>query len=91
MQTPVRRVTSRQKRKKPQKRGVFVSRRSPSTTTGRSWFSTHAAETRRDVGLAYHYDDAEVTLNVNLGGAFEGGELLFGGSGGGRESGGRAA
>jgi len=34
-----------------------------------------------NVDLAYHYDDAEVTLNVNLGGAFEGGELLFGGSG----------
>ena len=40
-----------------------------------------AAETHRDADLAYHYDDAEVTLNVNLGGAFEGGELLFGGSG----------
>jgi hypothetical protein len=29
--------------------------------------------------LAYHWDDSEITLNVNLGGAFEGGDLLFGG------------
>ena len=33
----------------------------------------------KDVDLAYHFDDAEMTLNVNLGGHFEGGELLFGG------------
>ncbi len=32
----------------------------------------------RDVDLARHWDDAEVTINVNLGGAFEGGELVFG-------------
>ena len=33
----------------------------------------------KDVDLAYHRDDSEITLNVNLGGAFEGGDLLFGG------------
>lgn len=32
----------------------------------------------KDRELAYHYDDAEVTLNVCIGGNFEGGELLFG-------------
>ncbi|XP_078490040.1 2-oxoglutarate and iron-dependent oxygenase domain-containing protein 2-like isoform X2 [Ciona intestinalis] len=32
-----------------------------------------------DLGLAYHYDNAEVTLNVCLGKQFEGGELYFGG------------
>jgi len=31
-----------------------------------------------DVQLEYHYDDAEVTLNVNLGVEFEGGQVLFG-------------
>eukprot|EP00894_Picocystis_sp_ML_P004993 jgi/Pico_ML_1/55510/g1185.t1 len=32
----------------------------------------------KDRELAYHYDDAEVTLNVCIGGNFDGGELLFG-------------
>lgn len=32
----------------------------------------------KDTDLAYHFDDAELTLNVNLGGHFEGGELCFG-------------
>lgn len=32
-----------------------------------------------DEGLALHYDNAEVTLNVNIGREFEGGELMFGG------------
>ena len=31
-----------------------------------------------DVDLAYHYDNAEVTLNVCLGKRFTGGELSFG-------------
>ena len=30
-----------------------------------------------DVQLAAHYDNSEVTLNVNLGVGFEGGELVF--------------
>ena len=35
---------------------------------------------RADDSLSYHFDDAEATLNVNLGEAgYEGGELLFGG------------
>lgn len=31
-----------------------------------------------DVELSYHYDNAEVTLNVCLGAEFEGGDLYFG-------------
>ncbi|XP_068750350.1 2-oxoglutarate and iron-dependent oxygenase domain-containing protein 2-like [Montipora capricornis] len=31
-----------------------------------------------DLDLSYHYDNAEVTLNVSLGKAFTGGELFFG-------------
>ena len=31
-----------------------------------------------DVDLSYHYDNAEVTLNVCLGKDFSGGELYFG-------------
>ena len=31
-----------------------------------------------DVELSYHYDNAEVTLNVCLGKQFKGGELYFG-------------
>ena len=31
-----------------------------------------------DVGLSYHYDNAEVTLNVCLGKEFKGGDLYFG-------------
>lgn len=33
----------------------------------------------KDVDLSYHYDDAEVTLNVSLGKNYEGGELFIGG------------
>lgn len=40
---------------------------------------TVSYEVGKSVDLAYHYDDSEVTLNINLGGEFEGGELLFGG------------
>lgn len=36
-------------------------------------------EVGEEVDLAYHHDDSEITLNVCLGGDFEGGELLFGG------------
>lgn len=32
-----------------------------------------------DVDLSYHYDNAEVTLNVSLGSEFTGGALYFGG------------
>ena len=39
---------------------------------------TVSYEVGKTEDLAYHYDDAEITLNVNLGGDFEGGELLFG-------------
>ena len=31
-----------------------------------------------DLDLSYHYDNAEVTLNVSLGKEFTGGELYFG-------------
>ena len=31
-----------------------------------------------DLDLSYHYDNAEVTLNVSLGKEFTGGELFFG-------------
>ena len=31
-----------------------------------------------DLDLSYHYDNAEVTLNVSLGKEFVGGELFFG-------------
>ena len=60
------------------------ARRSPgagSIDHHRSFLVRYDAATDRELDLAYHYDDAEITLNVNLGGAFEGGELLFGGSG----------
>ena len=60
------------------------ARRSPGATTidhHRSFLVRYDAATDRELDLAYHYDDAEITLNVNLGGLFEGGELLFGGSG----------
>ena len=68
--------------KKRNHAGAFSSPGASSIDHHRSFLVQYdAAETRRDVDLAYHYDDAEVTLNVNLGGAFEGGELLFGGSG----------
>ena len=40
---------------------------------------TVSYEVGKEVDLAYHHDDSEVTLNVCLGGDFEGGELLFGG------------
>lgn len=33
----------------------------------------------KDVDLSYHYDDAEVTLNVSLGKEFKGGELYIAG------------
>ncbi len=33
----------------------------------------------KDIDLSYHYDDAEVTLNVALGKNYEGGELYLGG------------
>ena len=69
-------------KKRNHKKGAFSSPGASSIDHHRSFLVQYdAAETRRDVDLAYHYDDAEVTLNVNLGGAFEGGELLFGGSG----------
>lgn len=45
----------------------------------RSFLVRYEPGTGRDVDLAYHYDDSEITLNVNLGGTFDGGELLFGG------------
>ncbi|CAF1257396.1 unnamed protein product [Adineta steineri] len=32
----------------------------------------------QDIDLGYHYDNAEVTLNVSLGAQFEGGDLYFG-------------
>ena len=48
---------------------------------------TVSYEVGKDVDLAYHFDDSEITLNVNLGGKFEGGELLFGGVQGGPEVG----
>ncbi|KAK3736310.1 hypothetical protein QZH41_020782, partial [Actinostola sp. cb2023] len=35
-------------------------------------------KTGQDVDLSYHYDNAEVTLNVCLGKEFSGGELYFG-------------
>lgn len=31
-----------------------------------------------DLDLSYHYDNAEITLNVSLGKEFSGGELFFG-------------
>lgn len=34
---------------------------------------------KRDLALSYHFDNAEVSLNVCLGKAFEEGELYFGG------------
>ena len=34
--------------------------------------------TGEDVDLSYHFDNAEVTLNVNLGKQFNGGNLYFG-------------
>ena len=33
---------------------------------------------REDVELSYHFDNAEVTLNVCLGSEFKGGDLYFG-------------
>jgi len=33
---------------------------------------------REDLDLSYHYDNAEVTLNVSLGKHFTGGNLYFG-------------
>lgn len=33
---------------------------------------------KEDLDLSYHFDNAEVTLNVCLGRVFEGGELYFG-------------
>ena len=71
--------------KKHRNHGTFTCPGATSIDHHRSFLVRYdAAETqtrKRDVDLAYHYDDAEVTLNVNLGGAFEGGELVFGGSG----------
>ena len=32
-----------------------------------------------DVDLSCHYDDAEVSVNISLGGDYEGGSLFFGG------------
>ena len=60
---------------------AFASPGATSIDHHRSFLVRYDAGSDRDVDLAYHYDDAEVTLNVNLGGAFEGGELVFGGSG----------
>jgi len=40
-----------------------------------------------DVDLSYHYDNAEVTLNVSLNDSFEGGEVYFGGMRGERDDG----
>lgn len=34
--------------------------------------------TGQDVDLSYHYDNAEVTINVCLGREFTGGQLYFG-------------
>ena len=31
-----------------------------------------------DIDLDYHYDNAEVTLNISLGDEFDGGDLYFG-------------
>ena len=40
---------------------------------------TYSAESNdSDVGLSYHYDNAEVTLNVSLGKEYKDGELYFG-------------
>ena len=40
---------------------------------------TYSAESSDgDVGLSYHYDNAEVTLNVSLGKEYNDGELYFG-------------
>ena len=36
-------------------------------------------EIGKDVDLSYHYDDAEVTLNVSLGKNYEGGEIYIAG------------
>ena len=50
---------------------------------GRSGLDSHKAFTvsydlEGDHSLAYHFDNAEVTLNVCLGTTFTGGELCFG-------------
>ena len=60
---------------------AFTSPGATSIDHHRSFLVRYDTASDRDIDLAYHYDDAEVTLNVNLGGAFEGGELVFGGSG----------
>ena len=47
--------------------------------THRSHIVTYSTNSRLgDVGLSYHYDNAEVTLNVCLGKQFTEGELFFG-------------
>ena len=44
-----------------------------------SWraFTVHYNAVDGDKGLALHYDNAEVTFNVNIGGDWEGGEVTF--------------
>ena len=37
-----------------------------------------AESSHGDIGLSYHYDNAEVTLNVSLGKEYNDGELYFG-------------
>ena len=45
----------------------------------RAFIVTYSAESSDgDVGLSYHYDNAEVTLNVSLGKEYNDGELYFG-------------
>ncbi|TRZ02120.1 hypothetical protein DNTS_031904 [Danionella cerebrum] len=50
---------------------------------GGSWLDSHKAFTvkydlKEDLELSYHYDNAEVTLNVSLGKEFTDGNLFFG-------------
>ncbi|XP_076848349.1 2-oxoglutarate and iron-dependent oxygenase domain-containing protein 2 [Brachyhypopomus gauderio] len=50
---------------------------------GGRWLDSHKAfavkyAVHEDVDLSYHYDNAEVTLNVSLGKDFSGGNLYFG-------------
>ena len=61
--------------------------RRASTATGKEGLSARkgtfalrphiATQPGGDVSLSYHYDNAEVTLNVCLGGGFRGGDLFF--------------
>lgn len=67
----------------PLSSALYASRKhehTPSASTlDHSRSFTVSYEPDKTFDLAYHYDDSEITLNVNLGGDFEGGELLFGG------------